>query len=66
MELGIEIGNWDWRLGIDLRLGLGIRDWDGGGIGICNWVGGLVLGLGIGIENWDWGLGMVLGIRIGN
>ena len=36
------------------KLGIGIGDWDGGGIG--DW--GLEIGKGIGIGDWDWVLGI--------
>ena len=40
LELGIEIGNWDGRLGFGLVVGIGDWDWD--------------RGLGIRIGDWNW------------
>ena len=63
MRLGIEIWDWDCRLGLIFRLGigrwgLGIGDWDlGFGIGIRDW--------GLGIRDWDCDWGLRMGIEIG-
>ena len=46
-ELGIRFGNWDWGLGLGIRMG--VRFWIGKG----NWDWGL--GLGFGIWDLDWG-----------
>ena len=39
-----------------LELGIGMGDWDRGGIGDLDWE----LGLGIWIWDWDWDWGLVL------